>query len=140
MLTTWPVIELSETPASFSSTGFRPRASMMDSLTAVSPDPGPVAPEQVPAAWLTTRRLRAFDATGSLTFFDLESPVTHTYLTLYAAPVLQGQGFENLDVAAVRGPSRLLTRAIANWFYSRTDKRRQPRTDSRKWQFCLLLR
>ncbi len=86
MLTTWPVIELSEIPSSFSSTGFRPRASMMDSLTAVFPNPGPVPPEQLPAAWLTTRRLRASDATGSLTFFDLEYAVTHGFVTVGRHP------------------------------------------------------
>lgn len=63
---------------------------------------------------------------GSLRIVDLVSPAILTYLTLHAAPVLQGQGFENLDVAALRGPSRLPAGANANWFYSRTDKNGQP--------------
>ena len=40
--------------------------------------------------------------------------------------VLRHQELENLDVAAVRGPNRLLTRAIASWLYSRTDAHGQP--------------
>jgi hypothetical protein len=102
--------------------GFRPRASMVDAFTQVTPEPGRVLPGQVPASWFTTRRLRTFDVIGSLPFVDLESPATHTHLTEKAAPVLLHQGLENLDIPAVRGPSRLLTRAIASWIYSQTDE------------------
>ena len=102
--------------------GFRPRASMVEALTHVTPEPGRVLSGQVPASWLTTRRLRSFDVIGSLPFVDLESPATHTHLTEKAAPVLLHQGLENLDIPAVRGPSRLLTRAIASWIYSQTDE------------------
>ena len=106
--------------------GFRPRASMVQAFSQLTPEPGRVLPGQVPAAWLTTRRLRTFDVTGSLPFVDLESPATHAYLTEQAAPILLHQGLENLDVAAVRGPNRLLTRAIASWLYSRTDEHGRP--------------
>jgi hypothetical protein len=102
--------------------GFRPRASMVEALTQVTPEPGRVLSGQVPASWLTTRRLRSFDVIGSLPFVDLESPATHTHLTEKAAPVLLHQGLENLDIPAVRGPGRLLTRAIASWIYSQTDE------------------
>lgn len=106
--------------------GFRPRASIVDAFTKVSADPGRVLPGQVPASWLATRRLRAFDVIGSLPFVDLESPATHTHLTENAAPLLLHQGLENLDIPAVRGPSRLLTRAIASWIYSQTDEHGHP--------------
>jgi hypothetical protein len=102
--------------------GFRLRASMGDSFNRIVAEPGRVLPGQVPAAWLTSRRLRSFDVVGSLPFVDLESPATHTHLTENAAPVLLHQGLENLDIPAVRGPSRLLTRAIASWLYSQTDE------------------
>lgn len=98
--------------------GFRPRASMVGAFSPLTPEAGRVLPGQVPAAWLDTRRLRTFDVMGSLPFVDIESPATHAYLTEHAATVLLHQGLENLDVAAVRGPSRLLTRAIASWLYS----------------------
>ena len=102
--------------------GFRPRASMVGAFSELTPEPGRVLPGQVPVAWLSTRRLRTFDATGSLPFVDPESPTTHAYLTEQASTVLLHQGLENLDVAAVRGPNRLLTRAIASWLYSLTDE------------------
>ncbi|SEO06965.1 RES family NAD+ phosphorylase [Cryobacterium luteum] len=106
--------------------GFRPRASMVQAFSHLTPEPGRILPGHVPTAWLTTRRLRTFNVTGSLPFVDLESPATHAYLTKQAAPVLLHQGLENLDVAAVRGPNRLLTRAIASWLYSRTDEHGRP--------------
>lgn len=106
--------------------GFRPRASMVGAFSKLTPEAGRVLPGQVPAAWLDTRRLRTFDVMGSLPFVDIESPATHAYLTEHAATVLLHQGLENLDVAAVRGPSRLLTRAIASWLYSSTDEHALP--------------
>lgn len=106
--------------------GFRPRASMVTALAEITPEPGRVLPGQVPASWLTTRRLRTFDVIGSLPFIDLESPATHTHLTQNASSVLLRQGIENLDVPAVRGPSRLLTRAIASWLYTQTDDHGRP--------------
>jgi hypothetical protein len=106
--------------------GFRPRASMVEAFSTLAPDPGRVQSGQVPGAWFSTRRLRTFDVTRSLPFVDLESPATHAYLTEQAAPVLLHQGLDNLDVASVRGPDRLLTRAIASWLYSRTDEHGQP--------------
>jgi len=106
--------------------GFRPRASMVSAFSEITPELGRVLPGQVPMAWLTTRRLRGFDVTGSLPFVDIEAPATHTYLTHHASPILLQHGLENLDIPAVRGPSRLLTRAIASWLYSRTDEHGQP--------------
>lgn len=106
--------------------GFRPKASMIGAFSEIKAEPGRVAPGQVPSSWLTTRRLRTFDVIGSLPFVDIESPATHTYLTRHAAPLLLQQGLENLDVPSLRGPSRLLTRAIASWLYSRTDEHGQP--------------
>jgi hypothetical protein len=99
---------------------------MIGAFAEITPEPGRVLPGQVPASWLTIRRLRASDVIGSLPFVDLESPATHTRLTQHASPVLLHQGLENLDVPAVRGPSRLLTRAIASWLYSRTDEHGRP--------------
>lgn len=94
--------------------GFRPQASMVGQFSMVEADPGRVGPGQVPAGWLSTRRLRALTATGSLPFVDVEDPASHTYLTRNATSVLIRQGLENLDVATIRGPNRLVTRAIAS--------------------------
>lgn len=106
--------------------GFRPRASMIAALSEVGTETDRVGPGEVPASWVTTRRLRAFDVDGSLPFVDLEAPETHTFLTREAAPILLHEGVENLDVASVRGPNRLLTRAIASWLYSRTNDHGEP--------------
>jgi len=56
------------------------------------------------------RSLRTVDA---LPFVDIESPVTHTFLTAHAPAILRSLNVENLDVSSVRGPSRLLARGIA---------------------------
>lgn len=106
--------------------GFRPKASMIGAFSQIETDPGRVGPGEVPASWLTSRRLREFEVTGSLPFVDIEATATHTYLTREAAPVLRHQELENLDVSDVRGPNRLLTRAIASWLYLRTDEHGQP--------------
>lgn len=106
---------------------FRPRASMIAALSNMGPDPGRVTPGQIPAGWMKSRRLRLFDTGDALPFVDIESPVTHTYVTEHAASALTRHGIENLDVATVRGPSRLITRAIAGWLYTRTDTRGKPR-------------
>lgn len=105
---------------------FRPSASMVLALHGSSAEPGRVGPGQVPQGWFATRRMRTFNVVGSLPFVDLESPATHLYLTQNAAPLLRAHSLENLDVASVRGPSRLLTRAISSWLYSRTDEHGRP--------------
>lgn len=105
--------------------GFRPSATLLAKLRATGaatlPEPG-----AVPAAWRQDRRLRRFTVQQPLPFVDVESPTTHTYLTLYAPEILAARGLSSLDVSDVRGPSRLLTRSIAGWFYSRTDEHGAP--------------
>ncbi|MGA1836040.1 RES domain-containing protein [Herbiconiux sp. 11R-BC] len=102
--------------------GFRRKASTQRNLTRHGLEPGRVAPGEVPADWVTTRRIRTFRVAGSLPFVDVEAPATHTFLTEHAPELLLQHDLENLDVAHVRGPNRLLTRAIAGWVYSRTDE------------------
>ncbi|WP_443069958.1 RES domain-containing protein [Subtercola sp. YIM 133946] len=91
---------------------FRPKASMRRSVAARENDVGRVLPGQVPGEWFSSRRLRTFHVSGALPFVDIESPATHTFLTENAAKVLVQQGLENVDASHVRGPDRLLTRAI----------------------------
>ena len=50
-------------------------------------------------------------------FLDVESPVTHQYLRNQLALGLSALGLDDLDVAAVRGPDRRVTRLIADWTY-----------------------
>lgn len=102
--------------------GFRPKASVQDTLASIPAEPGRVRPGQVPGEWLTSRRLRSFQVAGALPFVDIEAPASHTYLTEHAPELLLQHGIENLDVALIRGPNRLLTRGIAAWLYSCTDE------------------
>ncbi|QJU56271.1 RES domain-containing protein (plasmid) [Herbiconiux sp. KACC 21604] len=102
--------------------GFRRKASAQRTLTNLGLEPGRIAPGEVPAGWIATRRLRTFHVVGSLPFVDVEAPATHTFLTEHAPELLLQHDLENLDVAHVRGPNRLLTRTIAGWVYSRTDE------------------
>jgi len=53
-------------------------------------------------------------------------PPTHTYLTHHAARLLIELGVNSLDIATVRGPSRLLTRSLAAWLYAQTDAHGRP--------------
>lgn len=81
----------------------------------------------VPASWRSARRLRRFTTRNALPFVDIEHPATHAHLTERAHEVLLQRDIAALDVAAVRGPSRLLTRGLATWIYSQTDARGRPR-------------
>ncbi|QJA00352.1 RES domain-containing protein [Leifsonia sp. PS1209] len=75
----------------------------------------------VDASWRASRILRTLSIRDALPFVDIEDPDTHTFLTQAAPTALTGAGVSVLDVATVRGPNRRLTRAIANWLYTRTD-------------------
>lgn len=105
---------------------FRPRAQADDAIRPLGLSPGRVVSGQVPAAWFAGRRMARLTVDGALPFLDVESPRTHTALTELAPGMLAGLGLGNLDVAAVRGPSRLVTRATAEWAYSRLDDRGRP--------------
>jgi len=75
----------------------------------------------VDASWRASRILRTLGIRDALPFVDIEDPDTHTFLTQAAPTALTGAGVSVLDVPTVRGPNRRLTRAIANWLYTRTD-------------------
>lgn len=105
--------------------GFRPSASLIAKLAASRSEDLP-APGIVPAPWRKDRRIREFAVTDSLPFVDIESSATHSFLTRNAAPLLLEHRLANLDVATVRGPSRLLTRAIASWIFTRTTEHGAP--------------
>lgn len=99
--------------------GFRPSATLAARLASI----GEAVPSgEIPVSWRPARRLRSFTPVDALPFVDIEAPSSHTYLTQHAADVLLANGMQQLDVAAVRGPSRRLTRGLASWLYSRTDE------------------
>ena len=101
--------------------GFRPRAQVNDTLQMLGVTAGRVPAGQVPPVWFDVRRMVRLTVDEALPFVDIEDPATHTALTVLASDVLGRLGIGNLDVATVRGPSRLLTRAVASWVYSQVD-------------------
>jgi hypothetical protein len=76
----------------------------------------------VPAEWRLNRRLATIALEQPLPFLDVEATATHTWLTEKMAPQLTALGISDLDVATVRGPNRLLTRAIAQVAYVQLDE------------------
>ena len=118
---TEPVGAFAETLASF-----RPSSSLLAKLATFPAEPGRLAPGVVEPAWRLNRRLRSLRVRDALPFIDIDDPRTHTYLTRAAAAQLNEMNVGNLDVAQVRGPSRLLTRAVATWIYSQIDEHGQP--------------
>jgi hypothetical protein len=105
-------------------TRFRPTAAMR--TIAADEDPGFVVVGGVPRDWRAQRQLITVDAVAPLPFVDVENPTSHEYLTAVLAPQLQARGIHHLDVAAVRGPDRALTRAIATWAYTATNEDGEP--------------
>lgn len=71
----------------------------------------------VPASWRDARRIFRFALDDSAPFIDVEHQRTWTVLDNVLAPMLDAR----LDVSAVRGGDRLLTRAIAGWAYAQAD-------------------
>ncbi|NNC14085.1 RES family NAD+ phosphorylase [Planctomonas sp. JC2975] len=112
---------LAETTASF-----RPSASILARMAAAGADPAELTGPSLDASWRASRVIRTLHVRESLPFVDIEAPVTHTYLTRHASNVLLGQGVQNLDVATVLGPSRLLTRGLATWLYQARDSSGYP--------------
>lgn len=105
---------------------FRPSAQLAARIAAAGGGTSPLIAE-VPASWRSARRLRQITTLDALPFVDIEHPTTHGYLTENAHDVLVQRSVAALDVATVRGPSRLLTRGLANWLYAQTDPHGAPR-------------
>lgn len=106
---------------------FRPGASLAERIRAAGGDPATEAVGVVPPEWRIERRLRAIEPSGGLPFVDIDDPLTHTHLSISAATVLIEHNLQSLDVGSVRGPDRLLTRALAGWLYQQVDAVGLPR-------------
>lgn len=98
---------------------FRPTAAMR--AIVADEDAGFVVCGGVPQDWRTQRLLVSAEAIDPLPFVDVEHPDTHEFLTSSMAPQLDALGVSVLDVPALRGPNRAVTRAIATWVYAATD-------------------
>src|SRR5699024_10534404 len=60
----------------------------------------------------------SFSLAGAMPFLDVEHHATWNVLEEALEPRLSG----DLDVGAIRGPDRLLTRTIAQWAYAQVDE------------------
>lgn len=85
-----------------------------------------MAQGSMPRSWREKRALAEFSLHDPLPFVDVESDATLTHLTKAMAEELDELGVTRLDVSVVRGPNRLLTRAIAKWVYTRVDEEGRP--------------
>lgn len=75
----------------------------------------------VAADWRQRRTAVHVRLSDEAVFLDVESPKTHQFLRQELALGLSALGLDDLDVAAVRGPDRRVTRLIADWVYMAED-------------------
>ena len=80
-----------------------------------------MAEGSMPRSWREARALAEFSLEDPLPFVDVESDSTLTHLTKAMAEQLDELDVRALDVSVVRGPNRVLTRAVAQWVYTRVD-------------------
>jgi hypothetical protein len=72
----------------------------------------------IPGSWRDARRVFQFSLDTAAPFLDVEHQDTWTVLDREFARYVT----EPLDVAAVRGKDRIMTRAIAHWAYTQVDE------------------
>lgn len=104
---------------------FRPTAAMR--AIVAEEDPGFVVCGGVPQDWRERRLMIEAATIDPLHFVDVEDPDTHEFLTSSMAPQLDALGVSVLDVAALRGPNRAVTRAVSTWIYAATDSNGAPK-------------
>lgn len=81
-------------------------------------------------ATATNRRARWFPSAdrfpAGVRFLDVEAPETREGLRHELASILAFYGYDDLDVAVVRGADRRITRWIGQWAYDQSDERGNP--------------
>ncbi|MFG6402497.1 RES family NAD+ phosphorylase [Microbacterium sp. P04] len=80
-------------------------------------DPGFVPPGGIAAAWRDERRVSEIELEEPLPFVDIEHEESRAWLQDEMPGILASRSISSLDVAAVRGADRLLTRALAQHVY-----------------------
>lgn len=77
----------------------------------------------IPADWRDQRRkVRVAVAENTLPFADVESEDTRAALSALMPDLLKDFRIPEIDVSVVRGPNRLITRAIARYLYEAADE------------------
>jgi len=97
------------------------RSALAPELASEGLEPGRVPPGAVSREWRASRRLRKLELVDPRPFIDIDAVSTHSYITREASDVLRSLELANLDIGLIRGPSRTLTRALAQWVYTRVD-------------------
>lgn len=72
----------------------------------------------VPADWRAQRIAVRATADPAALFLNVEAAATHRHLERALGNELAVLGYDGLDVAAVRGPDRVLTRRISHWAFN----------------------
>jgi hypothetical protein len=85
-------------------------------------DPGFMLEGGIPTDWRATRSIFSVVCDEPLPFLDIEDPETLAFLDAEMAVELGELGILiPLDIPAIRGPDRRLTRAISSWTASQRD-------------------
>lgn len=95
----------------------RPNLAMLSVVEDEWRELGFMAVGTVAADWRQRRSAVHVRLPTGTKFLDVESVVTHQHLRKELALGLSALGLDDLDVAAVRGPDRRVTRLIADWAY-----------------------
>lgn len=99
--------------------GFRLDIDLLARLFGVSGAAGPLPVPVVPRDWYTSRRVGRLDVGLGQRWLDLRASETLQALRAELADALVRLRLPDMDVSAMRGPSRALTREIARWAYDR---------------------
>jgi len=81
----------------------------------------------VPAEWRHRRSAVRVSAPSDACFLDVEHVETHQHLRTELALGISALGLQDLDVAAMRGPDRRVTRLVGEWTFDQTDGDGRPR-------------
>lgn len=101
---------------------FRPSISLMSVVEREWRDLGFMNVGAIAADWRQRRSAVHIRLPDAPHFLDVESAVTHQFLRRELALGFSALGLNDLDVAAVRGQDRRVTRLIADWTYMAGDR------------------
>ena len=80
----------------------------------------------IPVEWRQSRHIGHTFLDPSMQFVDLTAPDSIQHLRQTLAPIAHRLGFTDVDLGAMAGPERELTRACARYIYDLTDAQQRP--------------
>lgn len=106
---------------------FRPNTALAAEIRADWAARGFMPPSEIPADWRHRRlAVRATSAQEDTVFLDVESAATRATLEIRLAAGLAALDVPDLDVAAIRGGDRRVTRLVSQWAWSQVDENGYP--------------